>query len=642
MRPDQLADFRVPSDANLHPDGKRIAFVIKQMDLDEDAYISRIWLWDGSEARALTSGRADSTPRWSPDGQVLAFLRKGTGDKDRPQLALLPIAGGEADVVTDFELGVSDMSWSPDGARIVLQVSEYIDGIEDEDERARAPRRITHPAFRFDNIGWLSDKRSHLWILDTASHETRQLTSGDFFESGASWSPDGATISFLSARGDDRWAHPLGSVYTVPAGGGEVTQVTSQGQWDWVGYAPDGSLYVIGHLTDRFRLEAAPLQRVAPDGTLTRITDLDRNLRPGHPPGLLAGPRFLADGTIHCVLEDRGMQRVIAIGEDGAISDVVGGPRLITGWDPRPDASAAVFTATSPTEPGDLRWWDGSSETVIMSLNDEFVAAAGLVEPEEFTYESDGSEIHGWVYLPLGDGKVPILFSIHGGPATQYGWGFFDEFQVFVGAGYGVVAVNPRGSSGYGDAHMQVPCGRWGEDVPPDQADLMGAPHAAGAQFPRLDTDSKVIMGGSYGGLSTAMITALDDSYRSAVAERGVYNWVSMGGTTDIPWFLEVYLEATLPNDVDAIWKASPLARAHAITTPTLVIHSETDFRCPIEQGQQLFSLLYRQGVETELLLFPTGEGHELSRSGKPKHRVERFEAILDWHAKHLDEPSNR
>jgi dipeptidyl aminopeptidase/acylaminoacyl peptidase len=590
----------------------------------------------------LTSGKADSTPRWSPDGNVLAFLRKGPGEKDRPQLALLPIGGGEADVVTDFELGVSDVSWSPDGASILLQVAEYVDGIEDDDERARAPRKISHPAFRFDNLGWLSDKRSHLWILDTASQETRQVTSGDYSESGASWSPDGSTISFMSARGDDRWVNPLGSVYTVPAAGGEAKQVTPSGQWDWAGFGPDGSLYVIGLATERFKLAAGPLQRLAPDGSLTRITDLDRSLRPGHPPGILAGPRFLADGSIHCLLEDQGMQRVIAIGEDGSVTDVLGGPRLITGWDPSPDGSAAVFTATSPTEPGDLRWWDGSSETVIVSLNDDFIAEAGLVEPEEFTYESDGAEIHGWVYLPPGDGKVPVLFNIHGGPATQYGWGFFDEFQVFAGAGYGVVAVNPRGSSGYGDAHMQVPSGRWGEDVPPDQADLMAAPHAAAAQFPRLDTDTMGIMGGSYGGLSTVMITSLDDSYRSAVAERGVYNWVSMGGTTDIPWFLEVYLEATLPGDVDAIWKASPLARAHAITTPTLVIHSETDFRCPIEQGQQLFSLLYHQGVETELLLFPTGEGHELSRSGKPKHRVERFDAILAWHAKHLLTSVNR
>lgn len=143
-------------------------------------------------------------------------------------------------------------------------------------------------------------------------------------------------------------------------------------------------------------------------------------------------------------------------------------------------------------------------------------------------------------------------------------------------------------------------------------------------------------MGGSYGGLSTVMLTSLDQRYRSAIAERGVYNWVSMAGTSDIPWFIETYLHAAMPDGVDEIWKASPLARAHRITTPTLVLHSETDYRCPVEQGQQLFTLLYTQGVETELLLFPAGEGHELSRSGKPKHRVERFDAMLDWHGRHL------
>jgi dipeptidyl aminopeptidase/acylaminoacyl peptidase len=256
--------------------------------------------------------------------------------------------------------------------------------------------------------------------------------------------------------------------------------------------------------------------------------------------------------------------------------------------------------------------------------------------PQEFTYESDGNEIHGWVYLPEGEAKVPLLFNIHGGPAAQYGWGFFDEFQVYAEAGYGVVATNPRGSSGYGYDHVVTPCGRWSEDLPPDMLDLMSAPREAGARFDRLDLSNMGIMGGSYGGLSTAMITSMDQSYRSAVAERGVYNWVSMAGTSDIPFFMELYLGTDMPHGADELWNASPLARAHAITTPTLVIHSETDFRCPVEQGQQFFSLLYRSGIDAELLLFPTGEGHELSRSGSPKHRVERFDAILAWHAAHL------
>ena len=634
MEPRHLGDFRIPSDAHLHPDGERVAFVVTQMDVDEDAYVSQIWLHADGHARTLTSGRADRSPRWSPDGTTLAFLRKGPEDVDRPQVALLPVGGGEATIVTDFELGVSSMSWSPDGRRLLLQVAEYVDGKADEDERTRAPRRITDPSFRFDNLGWTHDKRSHLWLLDVASGDTTKVTESDASETSAAWSPDGATISYVSATDEDRWINPLGYVFTHRVDG-EPVRVSERGDWSWVGYSPAGVLHAIGQATDTPLLESSPLQRLG-EGGFVRLCDLDRALMPGHPPGLLAGPRFLDDGTIHCVLEDRGMQRVIAIAPDGAVADVVGGPRLITGWDPTADGASAVFTATDPTQPGEVYRWDRSGEAPLTDLNGPFVAAAGLVEPTEFTYESDGVEIHGWVLLPPGDETVPILFNIHGGPATQYGWGFFDEFQVYVGAGYGIVAVNPRGASGYGDAFMQTPVGRWADDVPPDQADLMLAPFAAAEQFPRLDTDRMGIMGGSYGGLSTALITAMDQRYRSAVAERGVYNWVSMAGTSDIPWFIEVYLETTMLGSPELLWKASPLARAHAITTPTLVIHSETDYRTPIEQGQQFFSLLYHNGVDTELLVFPAGEGHELSRSGKPKHRVERFDAILDWHGRHL------
>ena len=636
MRPEQLGDFVTPSDAHLHPDGQTAAFVVTQMDLDEDQYVSQIWLHDGSDAAKLTTGRSDSSPRWSPDGTMLAFLRKGPGPTDRPQLALLPKGGGEAKVVTDFELGVSRISWSPDGSQILLEVSEYVDGIDDEDERVRAPRRITDPSFRFDAVGWTYLKRTHLWIYSIDKQSSRQLTEGDANEREGTWNPDGSTIAFLSAVDDDRWISPLGHVFTVAVDGGTPVPVTPKGGWGWVGYSPSGELHVIGRPLERMTLDTLPLQRVHGDGSLQQLTDLDRDLQPGHPPGLLAGPRFLEDGTIHTLLEDRGSQRVIAIGVDGEVADVVGGNRLITGWDPDPSGTTAVFTATSPTEPGEVYLWDGEKEVALTDFNRQFAEDANLSEPVDFTYESDGEEIHGWVVLPDGDESVPTVLMIHGGPAAQYGWGFFDEFQVLAGAGYGVVAVNPRGSSGYGEAHKKVPIGRWADPVPPDQADLMEAPFAASRQFPRLDTDRLGIMGGSYGGLSTIIITSLDDRYRSAVAERGVYNFVSFGGTTDIPWFTRLYLDRDVEADADGIWRASALARATGTTTPTLVIHSEGDYRTPVEQGQQLFMLLYRQGVETELLLFPADEGHELSRSGKPRHRVERFDAILQWHARYL------
>ena len=635
MRPDQLGDFAVPSDAVLHPDGRRVVYVVSRMNIEDDRYESNLWVHDGEAARQITFGNGDRSPRWSPDGAHLAFLRKGEGDDARPQVAILPIDGGEATIVSEFDLGVSSIAWSPDGTRIVLGVAEHIDGFDDETERSRAPRRIAHPAFRFDNQGWTYNLRTHLWILDVATRETRQLTSGDFNETAPSWSPDGATIAFLTEHPDRRWIYPRNRVMTIGADGGEPSAVTDGGMFGWCGYAPDGTLYVVGVEADEHSLDAVPIQRVT-DGGLVALTDLDRNLMPGHPPSELAKPRFLADGSLTCVLEDRGMQRVIRIDPDGTVADVAGGPRVITGWDPAPDGAMAVFTATTPTNPGEVFVWDGGSETMLSDLNAGFAEEAGLVEPQEFTFESDGHEIHGWVLLPPGDDDVPLLLNIHGGPATQYGWGFFDEFQVYVGAGYGVVGINPRGSSGYGDGHTNVPVGHWGDEMPPDQLDLKTAPYAAAEQFPRLDTSNMGIMGGSYGGVSTVFITSMDQAYKSAVAERGVYNWLSMAGTSDIPWFPTLYGFEDIPDGYQGLWDASPLARAHRITTPTLVLHSESDFRCHVEQGQQLFTLLYKQGVETELLLFPPGEGHELSRSGTPKHRLERFEAILDWHGRFL------
>lgn len=636
MHPDQLGDFRIPSDAYMHPDGVRVVFVVTQMEMVSDEYLRQLWLWDGAGSRRLTSGRSDSSPRWSPDGETVVFLRKGPAVSDRPQVALLPIGGGEAEVVTDFELGVSEVAWSPDGSRLVLAVTEYVDDIGDEDERRRAPRRIKDPAFRYDNRGWTYDRRTHIWILDVTTGETNQVTSGGFDETGPRWSPCGSTVTYLSAAHEDRWVRPLNQVFTIPATGGAPVAVTPLGVWGWSGYSPTGELHVIGRETSEFSLDPLPLYRIDPVGSLIQLTDLDRNLMPGHPPGTLVAPVFAQDGSATVILEDRGAQRVISVAHDGTITDLAGGPRVITGWSPSQDGGRAVFTASSPDQPGEVFWWERGEEQQLTDFNEDFRAANDLLLPEEFTFESDGHEIHGWVLLPPGDAKVPLLVNIHGGPFAQYTWGFSDEFQVYAGAGYGVVAVNPRGSSGYGLDHGEAPCSRWADEVPPDIEDLRAAPYAAARKFPRLDVDRKAIMGGSYGGLATVMVTSLDHSYLSAVAERGVYNWVSMAGTTDIPWFISLYLGTEMPDGAEEIWNASPLARAHRIETPTLVLHSEGDFRCPVEQAQQLFGLLYRCGIDTELLLFPSEEGHEMSRSGSPKHRIERLEAVLEWHQRHL------
>jgi dipeptidyl aminopeptidase/acylaminoacyl peptidase len=636
MRPDQLGDYRIPGDVQHHPSSDAFVFVTTQMDLDGDKYRRHLWINGEGRLARLTEGEMDYSPRWSPVGATIAFIRKEADEKAKPQLA---VRGRDrvVRIVTDFDLGVSELAWSPDGSTIAVVSSEYIDGFEDDEERERAPRRITEPAFRFDNKSWTYNVRSHIWLVDVESGEVTQLTSGEHSENHPAWSPDGTTIAFVSSTEEKPWMEALETVYTVSvAGRSAPAPVTPRGDWVWCGYDASGSLLALGSATDVPSLELSQFHRLDGSGNTESITATDRHIMTGGTAGSSLNPTPVGSGVILAVAQNRGAEHLTAFSDAGE-EIRIGGKRVVTSYSTNSSGDVTVVSISTPTSPGEiLEIGADGVETQITDLNTDFSANANLTEPQEFTFDSDGHEIHGWVFLPEGDDSVPLLFNIHGGPAAQYTWGFFDEFQVYAAAGYGVVAVNPRGSSGRGQDWVNTPIGEWGKDVPADQLDLMRVPAAAAAQFPRLDMERLGIMGGSYGGLSTVMITAMDQRYTSAVAERGVYNWLSMAGTSDIPFFIPLYLDAEMPGGALDLWKASPLARAHNIETPTLIIHSEHDFRCPVEQGQQLFTLLATKGVETELLLFPPGEGHELSRSGKPKHRRERFEAILQWHERHL------
>lgn len=632
MRPDQLGDFRLPSDIQGHPFQNKVVFVVSQMDLAADRYIKTLWMWNGLDTFPISDGPGDTAPRYSVDG-TLAYLHT-VDDEEPPQLAIRG-SDGSPRMLHTFACGVTEFAWSWDGGQIAAVVPEYIDGFATDEERIRAPRRITDPAFRYDDKSWTYNKRSHIWLIDAATGDASQVTSGGWSETYPAWSPDGASISYLTTTDPQHWINPVGHVATVDIATGSATERTPVGTWQWCGYAPDGSLLVAGAVGDRITLDLAQIGRVESDGTVTNLARLDHHLVEPGQTGSATSPRSVSRDRVVCLVEDRGAQSVAAV-TDASVEMLVTGNRVITGFTDLAEASEIVVTESTPTEPGEVHRIVDGTETTLSDLNTDFTSEASLVEPHEFTFDSDGSSIHGWVYLPEGDQSVPLLFHIHGGPAAQYTWGFFDEFQVAVGAGYGVVAVNPRGSSGYGYDHVAANLGTWCDEVPPDLLDLSRAPYEAAKQFPRLDVERMGIMGGSYGGFATVMVTSMDQNYRSAVAERGVYNWVSFAGTSDIPCFVELYLADSMPHGVDTLWAGSSLSRAHAITTPTLVVHSEDDFRCPVEQGQQLFTLLYTNRVETELLLFPHGEGHEMSRSGKPRHRVERFEAILDWHGRYL------
>jgi dipeptidyl aminopeptidase/acylaminoacyl peptidase len=635
MQASDLSRLSIPSDPQISPDGTRIAFVVSRPDLDEDRYHRTIWVWDGESANAFTHGPADFNPRWSPDGRTLAFLRGGGTPDKPPQVALIPAGGGEARILTDIELGCEEVEWSPDGSALAAVGVGYVEewaGL-DEAERARRPRRVTDVPFRFDNMGWIHDRKRHVWLVEASGeNEPRCLTDGPFDERFIAWRPDGSSIAFHTDRSPRRAFEDGADLYEVDVESGEMRRIAERGSWSFPTFRPDGTLHAIGDpvpgswpgLISVWRLEEEPVDLTG---------HLDRNVFSMALGVAPRGPHWHGN-AFFSVIEDSGRVGVIRVNGDGTVDHLFDDDRAVKGLTVDSSGSKLALIISTPTDPGEVYLWVDGEERCLTNLNGEFRTEVPMVEPEHFRVVSGGIEVDAWAYLPPGAESVPVLLNIHGGPASQYGWGFFDEFQVFAGAGYAVVACNPRGSTGRGLDHVRAVVGDgWGVV---DVEDVTNTIEEALRRYPRMDAERIGIMGGSYGGFLTAWLIALDHRYQSAVVERGLLSFTSFAGTSDIgAMFPKNYAGADLVEDPERLWEKSPLAIAHQIETPTLILHSENDFRCPIEQAEQLFVILKSQEVDVELLRFP-GEGHELSRSGKPVHRVERFEAILEWHARRM------
>ncbi|MEX2550389.1 MAG: S9 family peptidase [Nitriliruptoraceae bacterium] len=683
MQPSDLAHLVVPVDPQLHPDGLRTAYVRTAIDVEGDRYLRAIHLDDGTTDRRFTHGPVDSMPRWSPDGRLLAFLRKGSEQDAKAQLHVMPADGGEAHQRTDVPLGVTDLAWSPDGRHLVFVAGRWDDEVADldDDERRRRPKRITRVPYRADGRGWIHDRTARLHLVEaTGRAGPVLLDTGPRDVSAPNWHPDGTTIAYIADPDDWPETEPHSQVFAlrlpseedlqaavtadddgeeagrVPALGVERSPLTPPGMWQAVHHAPDGTVFVTG-IEDPYQWPGASgiwlLSRpgaIREDVHLVPLTaHLDRAVNPGSPSCATVGPRFVDDGFL-TVLEGRGTSGIVHVElagfdseGDGSprVTERVGGPRAVTGYSASDDGTIIVFTATDPATPGELFRREHDHERPLTDLASSLRERVEIRETQRFTVTRDGIELDVWAVLPAGfaaasERRFPVLLNIHGGPTAQYGDHFFDEFQVEASAGYLVVGTNPRGSSGRGTEWARAVVGAWGEEDSVDTLDLEAVVDATCERFPQADPERVGIMGGSYGGYATARLLARTDRYGSAIVERGLLQWESFAGTSDIgPYFDRMFLGRSLDDGAEVHRAASPATTAHRITTPTLVLHSEHDWRCPVEQGEQLFTALKRAGTPTEMVRFPD-EGHELSRSGTPRHRVERFEVVLEWHERHL------
>jgi dipeptidyl aminopeptidase/acylaminoacyl peptidase len=646
MKATDISALRVPGAPTLSPDARAAVVSLAHPDLDADDYTAHLWLvpTDGTAPpRRLTHGWRDTEPTWSPDGRWLAFVRAERTDNGdgapkvgKPQLWLMPVDGGEPRRLTDHPLGVTAPAWSPDSTRLaytarVPEPGRYGTGTKVTPD-AEPPRRITTMRYRLDGVGFTRDRPNHIWVVDTDGGEPVRVTEGDADHAAAAWSPDGQWLTFVATRHDtagddlraDVWVcRPDGTGLRALTGGGMSAgqpKFTPDGQAVFFTATPlgPGDRAAVCRNTGLWSVPVA-------GGAPTRLTDQER-FTLANPGGMI---EMTADGVLF-TNEHRGAVQLLRVPFDGGEPAVlVDGERQVLGA-----AAAGATMAVSvgdPTRPGELAVLDGGTLRTLTSFGDGLADQVGLRPMTGITGTApDGYPVPGWVVRPAGDGPHPVLLMIHGGPFTQYGWRVFDEAQVYAGAGYAVVMGNPRGSSGYGESHGRAVIGNVGEVSATDLLALLDAALAGDAS---LDTGRVGVLGGSHGGFMTTWLAAHHgERFRAAISERAVNAIDSFTGSSDIGWF---FADDLYGPDLDRQAAQSPLNHADKIDIPMLIIHSEQDWRCPVEQAQRLFVALKHRGTPVEMLLFP-GEGHELSRSGKPGHRVARFEAILDWWSRHL------
>jgi dipeptidyl aminopeptidase/acylaminoacyl peptidase len=669
-----LFKFVWVADPQISADGSRIAFVRVTVDEKKDQYDTSIWLAsaDGREApRQITAGPRDSAARWSPDGRTLAFVRsvERDGRAQPPQVHLLSMIGGEARAITSLPRGAANPAWSPDGKTIAFSSQAFPDELTRKTATEERPREsdvrvITSATYRANGVpGWGftdPDRPSHVWTVNVPHgagepDAPRRLTSGEFPAANHRWSEDSARIYFTSVQRKEAYYDPRDSdLFSVPREGGAATRVASiDGTIGSFAPSPDGKrIAFVGALhgapersysqPDLFvvdRAGGAPRNQTASydfdvDGGLAGDQRAPRGQHP-------AGPVWSRDGrSILVKAGHHGTANLVRVDvASGRVEPVTTGNQEVMSY--TPDASGRTFglVLSSATAVGDLHAFDasaGGAAKKLTAFNDELFGQLALSEPEEIWYPSfDGRKIQGWILKPPAfdpSKKYPLILQIHGGPHAAYGSTFTHEFAWMAAKGYVVLYTNPRGSSNYGQDFGNIIQYRYPGD---DYKDLMAGVDAV-VQRGYVDEARMGVTGGSGGGLLTNWVVTQTTRFKAAVSQRDISDWASFWYTADFTLFTPTWFRKAPFENQAEFAERSPITYAAKIQTPLMFILGDEDWRTPPSAGgEPLFRALKYLKRPTVMVRFPA-ESHELSRSGKPWHRVERLQHIVGWFDKWL------
>jgi dipeptidyl aminopeptidase/acylaminoacyl peptidase len=651
IRIEDLRRFVFVSDPQVSPDGGRISFVHTKIDYEKDGYVKHIWIWDKEtgKARQFTHGMgSDSNPRWSPDGRKLLFLSsKRVPDKKDPQLWVISSGGGEARLIAELEdAGVTKPVWSPDSKRVLFLARVWDE--EKTDSDVKIVKRIN---FRLNGVGLFPGKRIHLFTVNPG-RKPKQLTKGKFDVDVAVWSPDGKQVAFVTNPVEGADLSYIRDVYRMPSRGGDWEKVTSGGHLiSDLSWSPDGGeIAFLGHDLHAMTATNTDIWVTPAEGgePLNLTASFDRSigrgvgsdLRVSTPnPGTIWSPDSTA---IYFLTGSVPVSSVYRVYRETCAVERLTEEVSVDGFSLSGDAEVMGYNAMDSTHPDELYVRNEDGDRRVTQFNDRLLSGLSLSTPEAFTFRNEiGDEVDAWVMKPpdFEQGRrYPAVLEVHGGPLGIYGDAIFHEFQLLAAGGYVVLYTNPRGSGGYGEEYGAVLQGQYGTV---DYRDLMTFVDDAMGRFDFIEPDRLGVTGGSYGGYLTNWIVTQTDRFNAAVACRSTCNRHSHHGYSDMGFRHGPSGNMGYPwKDEEKLLRQSPIRYASNVKTPTLLIHSENDLRCPIGQAEEFFVALKELGVDTELVRFPD-ENHELSHSGKPKHREERLRHIIRWFNDYLKEPKS-
>jgi dipeptidyl aminopeptidase/acylaminoacyl peptidase len=640
MRTVELQDlfrFQFVQAAVLSPNGKHVAYVVSHVNTDEEKEYSTIWLMkvDTGESYQLTSGTSiDANPQWSPDSNHLAFMSTRA---EKPQIFVISPGGGEAKQLTRLKQGVGGgIAWSPDGKQIAFTAVS----IEDPREQEK-PYRVTRSIYRFNEMEYLDDVVQSIYIISSKGGEPRCLTEDNWMNISPRWSPDGQSILYLASMNPDSLKPFLPHLRVIRVGDGSVQDILG----DW-GHALTASWHPNG---ENILFIGAP--NGLPIGSKSDLWIVSREggspecrtnglkwgvgggLQPDMPVlGVLSKIPISSDGTLGYVpVQIGGTVQIyeVALSGEEAFKPLLNGDRSCMLQDV--SNSHILYNVSTINSPTDLYTsnLDGTGEKRITCVNDELLSQLALPKIEHLLFSSvDGVEVEGWIMTPSqGDAPYPTILVIHGGPHSAFGHSFHFDTQMLCGAGYAVLMVNHRASTGYGDEFSTAIKGDWGNL---DYKDLMaGVDYAISKGI--ADPNRLGVCGLSGGGNLSCWIVGQTDRFKAAVPENPVTNWVSFYGVSDIGVWFAVEELGGHPHETPEVYaKCSPITYAHRCKTPTLLIQGEHDWRCPPEQSEQFYTVLKANGCTVEMVRLPNAAHAATIRGALPNRRVHN-EVLLEW-----------